>query len=126
NSMRDYWQPGLEGIQQFQYNYGENHNNPFFYQYENRSSHVKDRLIGNVSVTHDFTDRLSLMVRTGTDYWIDHRAFKQAWSSVDNPKGYYRVNDLYGEERNTDFLLRYTMKQTGLFGAIFSVGANRR
>src|SRR5690606_34562099 len=22
NSLRDYWQPGLEGIQQFQYNYG--------------------------------------------------------------------------------------------------------
>lgn len=125
NSMRDYWQPGLEGIQQFQYNYGENHNNPFFYQYENTSAQVKDRVIGNVSLTYDFTDRLSLMVRTGTDFSIDHRIFKEAWSSVDNLKGRYRLNDIYTEERNTDFLLRYNLKKTGLFGAIFSVGANR-
>jgi TonB-linked SusC/RagA family outer membrane protein len=126
NSLRDYWQPGLEGIQQFQYNYGENHNNPFFYQYENTSSQVKDRLIGNAAFTYDFTDRLSLMVRTGTDVSIDHRTFKNAWSSVDNPNGFYRVNDLYSEERNSDFLLRYSLKETGLFGAVFSVGANRR
>lgn len=126
NSLRDYWQPGLEGIQQFQYNYGENHNNPFFYQYENTSSQVKDRLIGNIAVTYDFTDRLSLMVRTSTDYAIDHRTFKQAWSSVDNLKGFYRVNDFYTEERNTDFLLRYDLQGEGLFGAVFSAGANRR
>jgi outer membrane receptor protein involved in Fe transport len=126
NSLRDYWQPGLEGIQQFQYNYGENHNNPFFYQYENTSGQIKDRVIGNVALTYDFTDRLSLMVRTGTDWSTDHRTFKQAWSSVDNPRGFYRVNDIYLEERNTDLLLRYSLKKTGLFGAIFSVGANRR
>lgn len=126
NSLRDYWQPGLEDIQQFQYNYGENHNNPFFYQYENTSGQVKDRLIGNVALIYDFTDRLSLMVRTGTDVSTDHRTFKNAWSEVNNVKGFYRVNDLYTEERNTDFLLRYSLKKTGVFGAVFSVGANRR
>lgn len=126
NSLRDYWQPGLEGVQQFQYNYGENHNNPFFYQYENTSGQVKDRLIGNLSVTYDFTDRLSLMLRTGTDFSIDHRTYKHAWSEVDHLKGLYRLNDFYTEERNTDFLLRYSLKKTGMFGAIFSVGGNRR
>lgn len=126
NSMRDYWQPGLEGIQQFQYNYGENHNNPFFYQYENTSSQNKDRLIGNFSLTYDFTESLSLMVRTSTDVSIDHRAFKHAWSSVENLKGRYSINDIYEEERNTDFLLRYDVKRKGMFGAVLSVGGNRR
>lgn len=126
NSLRHYWQPGLEGVQQFQYNYGENHNNPFFYQYENTSSQDKDRVFGNVALTYDFTKELSLMVRTGTDFSNDHRTFKQAWSTVDNPLGSYRVNDIYTQERNTDFLLRYTMKHKGAFGATFSVGANRR
>jgi TonB-linked SusC/RagA family outer membrane protein len=126
NSLRRYWQPGLEGLQQFQYNYGENHNNPFFYQYENTSGQVKDRVVGSVAATYNFTDRLSLMVRTATDFSIDHRTFRLAWSTVESPKGRYRVNDLYMEERNTDFLLRYEAKREGFFGAVFSVGANRR
>lgn len=126
NSLRKYWQPGLEGIQQFQYNYGENHNNPFFYQYENTSSQDKDRIVGNASLTYDFTDQLSLMVRTGTDFSVDHREFKEAWSNVDNPQGSFRVNDIYSSERNSDFLLRYNLKRTGIFGASVSVGGNNR
>src|SRR5690606_15922422 len=55
-----------------------------------------------------------------------HRTFRLAWSTVESPKGRYRVNDLYMEERNTDFLLRYEAKREGFFGAVFSVGANRR
>lgn len=126
NSLRNYWQPGLEGIQQFQYNYGENHNNPFFYQYQNTSGQLKDRLFGNVALTYEFTDRLSLMLRTSTDLSMDQRTFRTAWSTVDNPRGSYRVNNLYAEERNTDFLLKYDIKKGGIFGASVSVGGNRR
>ncbi|WP_160143851.1 SusC/RagA family TonB-linked outer membrane protein [Chryseolinea soli] len=126
NSLRNYWQPGLEGIQQFQYNYGENHNNPFFYQYQNTSTQDKDRVFGNVALTYNFTDNLSLMIRTATDWSIDHRTFREAWSTVDNPLGSYRVNDIYTREMNTDFLLRYDLKKEGRFGASISFGGNRR
>ncbi len=126
NSLRNYWQPGLEGIQQFQYNYGENHNNPFFYQYQNTSGQDKDRVFGNVALTYNFTDNLSLMIRTATDWSIDHRTFREAWSTVDNPLGSYRVNDIYAREMNTDFLLRYNLKKEGRFGASVSLGGNRR
>ncbi len=125
NSLRDYWQPGLEGVQQFQYNYGENHNNPFFYQYENTSGQDKDRLIGNVSLTYDFTDKLSLVLRTGTDYYSDNRPIRRAVSSVGAEKGSYREVNVTFEERNTDMLLSYDLKGEGDFGVKVSAGANR-
>jgi len=125
NSLRDYWQPGLEGVQQFQYNYGENHNNPFFYQYENTSAQNKDRLLGNVSLTYDFTDNLSLIVRTGTDFYNDNRPTRNAVSTVNVPNGSYREVNIFFEERNTDMLLSYDLKADGDFGLKVSAGANR-
>ncbi len=125
NSLRDYWQPGLEGVRQFQYNYGENHNNPFFYQYENTSGQLKDHLLGRIALAYDFTDNLSLMVRTGTDLYNDHRPIKRAVSTVGNERGSYQESDIYFEERNSDFLLKYDFKSTGKFGMVFSAGANR-
>jgi TonB-linked SusC/RagA family outer membrane protein len=125
NSLRDYWQPGLEGVQQFQYNYGENHNNPFFYQYENTSGQLKDHLLGKIALTYDFDEHWSLMVRTGTDLYNDFRPIRQAVSTVGNEKGRYQESDFYFEERNSDFLLKYDLKSTGKFGMIISAGANR-
>ncbi len=125
NSMRDYWQPGLEGIQQFQYNYGENHNNPFFYQYENTSAQSKDRILGNVSLTYNFDEHLSLMLRTGTDWYYDHRPIRRAVSTVGSEKGRYQVYDINFEERNTDFLLKYDLKSNSKIGLVASVGGNR-
>lgn len=125
NSLRDYWQPGLEGIQQYQYNYGENHNNPFFYQYENTSAQSKDRILGNLSLTYDFTENLSLMVRTGTDWYYDHRPIRRAVSNVQNVDGRYEVVDINFEERNTDFLLKYDLKSKGKIGLTATLGGNR-
>ncbi|MFT7036129.1 MAG: TonB-linked SusC/RagA family outer membrane protein [Cyclobacteriaceae bacterium] len=125
NSMRNYWQPGLEGVQQFQYNYGENHNNPFFYQYENTSSQNKDRLLGNVSLTYDFTDNLSLIVRSGTDLYNDNRPTRNAVSTVNVANGSYREANIFYEERNTDMLLSYDFEAVGDFGIKVSAGANR-
>ena len=124
NSLRDYWQPGLEGIQQYQYNYGENHNNPFFYQYENTSAQSKDRILGNIALTYDFNEHFSLMLRTGTDWYYDHRTFRNAVSTVGNEKGRYAVVDINFEERNSDFLLKYDLKSQGKIGLVVSVGGN--
>lgn len=89
NSLRNYWQPGLEGIQQFQHNYEEDHNNPFFYQYENTTGQDKNQLYGNVKLTYNIMDNLSLMVRGGTDYYNDFRPKRMAVSTIDNRKGFY-------------------------------------
>jgi TonB-linked SusC/RagA family outer membrane protein len=124
DNLRDYWQPGLEGQQQFNYNYNY-HDNPYFTMYENTNGQAKDRLLGNISLTYDFTDELSLMVRSGTDFYRELRDRKRAFSTQRFPFGMYREDNIFFEERNTDFLLSYnkTLNETWSLGASF--GGNR-
>lgn len=107
NALKDYWQTGLDGIKQFQFNYGENHNNPFFLQYENTKGQNKDRLYGNISINYDITKKLSLMGRVGTDMYNDFRPMKWAVSTVSYEKGSYREDYLFYQEQNYDFLLTW-------------------
>ncbi len=124
DNLRNYWQPGLEEQQQFNYNYNY-HDNPYFTMYENTNGQAKDRLLGNISLTYDFTDDLSLMVRSGTDFYRELRDRKRAFSTQRFPFGMYREDNIFFEERNTDFLLSYnkTLDETWSLGA--SVGGNR-
>lgn len=126
NSLRNYWQPGFEGLRQFQYNYGENHNNPFFLLYENTRGQKKDRLYGNVAFEYAFTDKLKLKLRTAEDVYYDFRPQRTAISTVDQPLGGYVEENLKFEERNTDLLLTYNGSAAdGDFGYVLSAGANR-
>ncbi|MCK0136809.1 SusC/RagA family TonB-linked outer membrane protein [Arenibacter sp. S6351L] len=125
NSLRDYWQRGFEGTRQFQYNYGENHNNPFFYQYENTKGQDKKRIFGKISLTYDFTDHFSIMLRGGTDYFNDFRPQKWAVSTVGAENGRYQEISLFNEERNYDFLLTYKNKIGEDFNYNLSGGGNQ-
>ncbi|MFT4839326.1 MAG: TonB-dependent SusC/RagA subfamily outer membrane receptor, partial [Oleispira sp.] len=50
DNLRNYWQPGLEGVQQYSFNYTF-FDNPYFILQENRNSFGRDRLFGNVSLS---------------------------------------------------------------------------
>ena len=125
NALRNYWQTGFEGKKQFQYNYGENHNNPFFYQYENTKGQDKNRLYGNVSLNYDITSKLSLMGRVGTDFYNDFHPMKYAVSTVGREKGSFIEESVFYEERNYDFLLSYKDKVGSDFNYKVSLGGNQ-
>ena len=124
SSLEDYWQPGLEGIQQYNYNYNW-HDNPYFTQFENTNGQQKNRLYGNMSVNYEFTDKLNLQLRTGTDYYNDLRESRRAFSTQRFPFGQYREDRITFQETNTDLLLTYADLYSGDFGYSVSVGANR-
>lgn len=124
NSLRDYWQPGLEGVQQFNYNYNW-HDNPYFTQFENTNGQQRDRIYGNMSVKYDFTDKLSLQLRTGTDFNNELRIGKRAFSTQRFPFGQYREDKITFQENNSDVLLTYQDLYSSDFGYSVSVGANR-
>ena len=105
-SMREYWQRGYEHTQQFSFNYRW-FDNPYFTFFENTNAFDRDRLIGNIMVRYQFTDNLSLLVRTGLDYSNELRQFTRAFSSQRFPNGSYSENDVEFTERNSDFLLTY-------------------
>lgn len=124
NSLRNYWQPGLEGRQQFNYNYNY-HDNPYFNVYENTNSQDKDRVFGNVSVNYKFHENWNLLLRTGRDFYSELRAKKRAFSTQRFPLGYYREDDIFFEESNSDFLLSYDKTFKEKFNFNLSVGANQ-
>lgn len=125
NAMRDYWQEGFEGTRQFQYNYGENHNNPFFLQFENTKAQDKHHLFGNVNLNYDFTDHLSLMLRGGMDLYNDFRPQQWAVSTVGVENGRYQEVKQFFEERNYDFLLTYKNHIGEDFNYSISGGGNQ-
>ena len=107
NSLRNYWQPGLEGLQQFSQDYGNGHDNPFFYAFQSPSGQNKDQLYGNIQLTYKVLDNLSIMGRAGTDYWNDFRPRQIAVSSSNAPQGFYQETTLKYQENNYDFLFNY-------------------
>lgn len=124
NNLRNYWMPGLEGVQQFNYNYNY-HDNPYFTTYENTNGQNKNRMFGTVSASYQFTDELSLMVRTGIDFYNELRDRKRAFSTQRFPLGMYREDKLFFYEQNSDVLLTYNKEVNEDFSFTVSVGGNR-
>ncbi|MEQ8359475.1 MAG: SusC/RagA family TonB-linked outer membrane protein [Cytophagales bacterium] len=124
NNLRDYWMPGLEGRQQFNYNYNY-HDNPYFTSFENTNGQDKARVLGNISATYKFTKELSLMVRTGTDFYNELRDRRRAFSTQRFPLGMYREDDIGFTERNSDFLLTYNKAGLDSWSFNVSLGGNQ-
>ena len=122
-NLKNYWQPGLEGIQQYSYNYTF-FDNPYFILNENRNSFNRDRVFGNISASYDITDHLTATVRTGMDYSSELRQLRRAYSSNRFANGGYAEHDVFYREVNTDFLINYT-NQFNNFNIDVSLGGNR-
>lgn len=121
--LKEYWQPGLEGVQQYSFNYTF-FDNPYFILLENRNSINRNRVFGNVSATYDFTDKLSLSVRSGLDNSGEQREFRRNFSSNRFVNGAYAEHNVNYIEVNTDLLLNYGT-DFGQFGVDVSLGTNR-
>lgn len=122
-ALRDYWQAGREDLNQFNFNYNY-HDNPYFGLYENTNSQDIDRVFGNLSLTYDFTDELSLMVRGGTDASNEFRARKRAYSTQRFKRGTYREERVGFTETNLDFLLGYKKVLSERFDLNLGFGGN--
>ncbi|MGB5369559.1 MAG: SusC/RagA family TonB-linked outer membrane protein, partial [Flavobacteriaceae bacterium] len=125
SSLENYWQPGLEGRQQFNYNYNW-HDNPYFTMNENTNGFNKNRIFGNARVDINITKDLSLLLRTGLDYFGELRTSRRAYSTQRFARGQYREDDIFFKEQNTDFLLSYNKEINKDFGLGLSVGGNIR
>jgi len=118
--LKDYWVPGLEGIQQATPG-GED--NPYFIVGGVKNSFVRDRVFGTASLSYNFTDELSLTVRGNLDRFSETRETRVPFSSQRMPKGNYTLEDITFQEFNTDFLLAWR-KEISDFDFDISVGGN--
>lgn len=122
-SLKDYWQRGLEGFQQFNYNYNY-HDNPYFNMNENTNGLDKDRIIGNISAKLSIFDNLIFTLRSGVDFYNERRNIKRAFSTQRFPRGQYREDKITFSEINTDFLLNYFDNFAEDFSYSISFGGN--
>ncbi len=122
-SLKDYWQRGLEGFQQFNYNYNY-HDNPYFNMYENTNGMNKDRIIGNISAKLSILDNLILTIRSGVDFYNERHNIKRAFSTQRFPRGQYREDKITFSEINTDFLINYFNKFSSDISYSVSFGGN--
>ena len=101
--------------------------NPYWAVNLNTNSDNRDRIIGFVSVKYDFTDWLSLQLRSGRDFFNDRREFRNATGTIYRTtpdKAYYSVTDARFSETNSDFLLAFNPAPKGDFSFSGMVGGN--
>jgi TonB-linked SusC/RagA family outer membrane protein len=127
--MRNYWQPGKEGIQQIYAEY-QRYNNPYFMSYEWLRGHNKSDVIGQAAMTYEFTPFLNLMLRSQVTTWDLMRNEKMPFSAGsygrDERRGDYREDRRSLFENNSDLLVRFDKDVVKDLNAKIWTGANIR
>jgi len=122
--LKNYWVPGMEGIQQLVN--ASKQNNSYFLANENTNSFTRDRLISKVQFDWEITRGLSLMGRFSRDAFNENREMKRAFSTTTDMKGYYNNSDSYNKETNIEFNLSYKKQISENWNINSFVAANRR
>lgn len=103
--------------------------NPYFSQKRLPQSNEKDRLLGNIALNYKILPSLSLMIRSGTDFWSDTRInvsnFLRIRNGVRTP-GRYSEEVLRSQETNSDFMLTYNKNINPDFGLNVQLGGIKR
>ncbi|WP_375580408.1 SusC/RagA family TonB-linked outer membrane protein [Marivirga tractuosa] len=106
DDLRNYWQPGREGIQQ---RYVEDLwvNNPWLIAQENTNSFQSSRFISNAKIEYEFNKNFSARFRYGADVLNEGRQFRRAPSTKGVLLGSYREDEISFYETNAEFLVGY-------------------
>jgi len=112
------------------------HPNPFYDVFESHNADRRDRVIGHVQSSYQFTDWLKLMGRVGTDYYTTNREFDVApnefgfyvgrLGDAPGPNGAFENEVFTNQETNADFLLTANKYLTPKLVATANFGGNRR
>lgn len=100
------WQEGLENIEQI-HPFSSFIDNPYIIAYEMTNSLKNKNMDGNVQANYKFNDNWDVMLRTGLNYRHDLREMRRPYSSARYSQGYYKEQDAYWLEQNSDFLVNY-------------------
>ncbi len=123
SALKQYWEPGQEGIQQRTPSNGL-YNNPYFLAYEVDNSFNRNRVFGNLIINWQVLPVLTVRGRYALDTYSEKRETKIAPSYTKEPNnGAYGIINIYNYERNADVLVTYN-DDFGKFGVTASVGAN--
>jgi TonB-linked SusC/RagA family outer membrane protein len=99
-------------------------NNPYFVLHENYQTDTRNRLFGNVTLTYELTDWLSIMGRSSIDTYAELQEGRLAVGSVEVPQ-YSRFNRSFSTA-NYDLLFNYNFDLSEKFSLDGVIGATAR
>lgn len=111
--LKGIWKPGLENIEQLTPSPGE-FDNPYFLAYGIQNGFVRDRVFGNIKLDWKISPEFTAMARGTMNVSNQFNETKIAWSYTSLPQGGYWIDNNFGQEVNTDFLLSYKKKVSDL------------
>ena len=123
NWYRPRWKKGMENLEQI-HPFSSYIENPFVIAHEMTNSLVSNGIDGMLQGIYTFNPKWELMLRSGINMRSDRREQKRPWDTANFPKGYYKQQDLFYMESNTDALLSYTDKLSEDFSLRASLGGN--
>jgi len=100
--------------------------NPFLIANEMTNGVNTYKTVGSLSATYDFSKKLNVMVRSGIDMTNEDREQRRPWSTANFTKGYYKQQNIFNYEINSDALLSYKTSISPSFNFNASAGANTR
>lgn len=129
DDMRNYWQPGKEGIQQIYAEY-QRYNNPYFMSYEWLRGHYKNDVVGQAALRYQVAEGLEVLGRTQVTTWDMVRTEKFPYSAGtygrDERRGDYREDRRSLFENNTELLMTYDKDLFTGFNTKVTAGASMR
>ncbi len=130
DDMRNYWQPGKEGVQSIYAEYQRYHN-PYFMAYEWLRGHHKNDIYGYATLNYKLNDYIDLMFRSSITTYDVTRTEKMPFSAHpygrEEGRGDYREDKRSLFENNTEIMARFKAPKVANFLMINGfVGANIR
>ena len=129
DQLRDYWQPGKEGVQQIYAEY-QRYNNPWFLAYEWLRGHQKTDIYGQTALSWAISPGLEFKVRTAITTYDLFRNEKFPYSATvygrEEARGDYREDKRTLFENNTDAYLNLDRHLGDNFTLNALVGGNIR
>lgn len=123
NDLREYWEPGLEGITQRKYK--EKQNNPFYLVYENPTGFKRDRTVSRFQLDYDLNDHWLITARYSRDAYEEILEAKKAYNNYENPNGAYDIANNYRKETNLDLMVSYNKNFNDNWSLNAMAGVNR-
>ena len=128
NDLRKYWVEGKEGYKQR--TWVENRNNPYWQLHERTQWYDRNKIVGWVKATVDFTDYLSLMGRANLAYTNTNTEYRENIGNNmigTDSNGAFSKTEGNNLDMNYDFLLSFDKRfANDKFGVDASCGGSSR
>jgi len=123
NMFKTLWYPGEEGVRQNK-PLSQAGDNPYVIAYEMLNKSNRNTVTGYMQANYSFTDHLNLMLKGSIDMSYDSRSQQRPKDTRKYLNGMYRTQNIFNQEVNVDFLLKYKKEISRKFDLDLSFGGS--